>query len=121
MAEPFDPYYQWLGIPPEDHPPNHYRLLGIKWFEDNPEVIAAAVDRQVMHLRTYQIGNYSEVSQRLLGEVIAAKLCLLNPKKKADYDQALLEGDLQKSIDLEKAGRGSTFGPQLEALFAEAE
>ncbi len=26
MAD-FDPYYQWLAIPPKDQPPNHYRLL----------------------------------------------------------------------------------------------
>ena len=32
MAESFDPYESWLGIPPEDQPPNHYRLLGLKPF-----------------------------------------------------------------------------------------
>ena len=30
MAANFDPYYKWLGIPPEEQPPNHYRLLGIQ-------------------------------------------------------------------------------------------
>jgi hypothetical protein len=25
----FDPYHVWLGIPPHEQPPNHYRLLGI--------------------------------------------------------------------------------------------
>ena len=25
----FDPYRKWLGIPPQEQPPNHYRLLGI--------------------------------------------------------------------------------------------
>ena len=44
VPESFDPYYQWLGIPPEEQPANHYRLLGIKWFEDNIDVIAAADD-----------------------------------------------------------------------------
>ena len=121
MAEPFDPYYQWLGIPPEEQPPNHYRLLGIKWFEDNADVISAAVDRQMLHLRTYQIGDYSDVSQRLLNEVISAKLCLLDPKRKAAYDQWLLEGDLEKSIETQKASKTADFGPQLESLFDEAE
>lgn len=27
MGVPFDPYHKWLGIPPKDQPPNHYRLL----------------------------------------------------------------------------------------------
>jgi hypothetical protein len=28
-----DPYDEWLGIPPKDQPPNHYRLLGLELFE----------------------------------------------------------------------------------------
>jgi hypothetical protein len=33
MAEKFDPYYTWLGIPPEDQPPAHYALPGERQFE----------------------------------------------------------------------------------------
>ena len=55
-GEPFDPYYQWLGIPPEEQPPNHYRLLGIQLFEENREVIQNAADRQMVHLRSFQNG-----------------------------------------------------------------
>jgi hypothetical protein len=29
MAADFDPYHKWLGIPPPQQPPHHYRLLGI--------------------------------------------------------------------------------------------
>jgi hypothetical protein len=29
MAGPFDPYHRWLGIPPQEQPPNHYRLLAL--------------------------------------------------------------------------------------------
>src|SRR3990167_1102827 len=86
MPEPFDPYHRWLGIPPEDQPPNHYRLLGIAPFEDQPEVIEHAADRQMAHLRTFQVGPHAAVSQRLLNEVASAKLCLLRPEKKATYD-----------------------------------
>ncbi len=89
MAEQFDPYYRWLGIPPEEQPANHYRLLGIKLFEDNPDVIEAAGDRQMGHLRTYQAGKHSQLSQKLLNEVAAAKICLLQPDKKAAYDTQL--------------------------------
>ena len=35
----FDPYYQWLGIPPKDQPPDHYRLLALERFEPNLDVI----------------------------------------------------------------------------------
>ena len=44
MTDPFDPYYTWLGIPPKDQPPNHYRLLAIERFESNADVIANAAD-----------------------------------------------------------------------------
>ena len=43
MPEKFDPYHKWLGIPPKDQPPNHYRLLGIELFESDADVIATAV------------------------------------------------------------------------------
>jgi hypothetical protein len=88
MAD-FDPYYQWLAIPPKDQPPNHYRLLGIVLFEGNPQVIENAADRQMAHLRTFQTGQHSALAQNLLNEVAAAKVCLLNLAKKAAYDQHL--------------------------------
>lgn len=89
MSEPFDPYYLWLGIPPRDQPPNHYRLLAIELFEGNPTVIASAADQRMAHLRTYQLGQHVEWSQKLLNEVAAAKVCLLDSEKKAAYDAML--------------------------------
>ena len=89
MNEAFDPYHVWLGIPPEEQPPNHYRLLGIALFEGNADVIAMAADRQMGHLRTFQSGKHSELSQRLLNKVAGAKVCLLNSAKKAAYDEQL--------------------------------
>ncbi len=91
MGQPFDPYYKWLGIPTEEQPPDHYRLLGVKIFEQDADVIQAAADQRMAHLRTYQTGKYADWSQRLLNEMSAAKICLLNPAKKSDYDQQLQE------------------------------
>ena len=42
----FDPYHNWLGIPPHEQPPNFYRLLGVVLFESTAEVIEQAADRQ---------------------------------------------------------------------------
>lgn len=53
MSENFDAYYKWLGIPPEEQPPHHYRLLGIRLFEADADVIDAAADRQMAHLQTF--------------------------------------------------------------------
>ena len=89
MSGSFDPYHVWLGIPPEEQPPDHYRLLGIPAFEGNPDVIENAADQRMAHLRTFQAGRHSAESQRLLNEVAAAKVCLLGAGRKASYDAAL--------------------------------
>lgn len=89
MAESFDPYLRWLGIRDPERPPNHYRLLGVSPFEDDPDVLSSAADRQMSHVRTFQTGPHSAESQRLLNELAAAKICLLNREKKAAYDAEL--------------------------------
>ena len=89
MPQPIDAYHQWLGIPPGEQPPNAYRLLGVRLFEADLGVIRTAADRQMLHLRTYQLGEYSDLSQRLLNEVASARARLLDPKRKAEYDRRL--------------------------------
>lgn len=88
-ATTFDPYYKWLSIPPHEQPPNHYRLLGVALFEEDPEVIAAAADRQMGHIKSYTNGRYASHSQRLLTELAKARICLLNAERKASYDAQL--------------------------------
>jgi len=89
MGPSFDPYHKWLGIPAEEQPPNLYRLLGIKPFEADPDVIQAAADQRMLHLRSYQTGKHADMSQRLLNAIATANVCLLNPAKKAAYDRQL--------------------------------
>ncbi|HTN76192.1 MAG TPA: hypothetical protein VL096_13135 [Pirellulaceae bacterium] len=91
MSEAFDPYRKWLGIAPHEQPPHHYRLLGIAPFEDDPDVIQNAADRQMAHLRTYQGGKNGALSQKILNEISVANLTLLDPAKKAAYDAKLQE------------------------------
>lgn len=91
MAEQFDPYRKWLGIPVQDQPPHHYRLLGLELFEADADVISNAVDGRMALIKTFQSGKYSEHSQRILNEIAAARVCLLNPAKKAEYDRQLRE------------------------------
>jgi len=91
MSAPFDPLYKWLGIPPEEQPPHYYRLLGIRPFEANADVIEGAADRQMAYLRTFQTGPNVGYAQELLNHVAAAKVCLLTPHKKAQYDAWLAQ------------------------------
>jgi len=85
----FDPYHKWLGIPPAEQPPHHYRLLGIAPFEPDLDVIEAAADRQMTYVRQCATGPYMKESQQLLNELSAARVCLLNPARKQAYDREL--------------------------------
>ncbi len=87
----FDAYHIWLGIAPKNQPPHHYCLLGIELFEQSADAIANAADQRMAHLRSFQTGRHSALSQKLLNQVAAAKVCLLDAAKKANYDQALRE------------------------------
>lgn len=97
----FDPYYQWLGIPAKDQPANHYRLLGVELFEDNLDVIERASDRQTFHVQKYQTGQHAQHAARLLCELDAARLCLLDVNQKQKYDEQLRteSGDVDESLD----------------------
>lgn len=89
MSESFDPYRKWLGILPEEQPPNHYRLLGVPLYESDPDVIENAVHRQMSYVRTFQTGKHAAESQKLLNELAGAKICLLSRSKKKAYDDSL--------------------------------
>lgn len=85
----FDPYRKWLGIPPKDQPPNHYRLLGLELFEADLDVIEGAADRAMGFIRQYQSGEHAALAAKLLNEVATARLCLLKPATKSGYDAKL--------------------------------
>jgi hypothetical protein len=105
MPDNFDAYFKWLGIPPEEQPPNHYRLLAIPLLVDDATVIEHAADQRMAHLRSFQTGKHSALSQRLLNEVSAARVCLLNPKKKAAYDDQLRQAlQAQQAAGADVAG-----------------
>lgn len=93
--ENYDAYHLWLGIPPEEQPPSHYRLLGVRLFEQNVEVIRNAADRQRSHVKRLGINQYEKLGQDLLNEIEAAKICLLRPEKRQVYDERL-RAELQR-------------------------
>jgi hypothetical protein len=89
MSKQFNPYHSWLGIPAEEQPPNHYRLLGIPLFETNEDVIQNGLDQRMAHIKSFANGRHGAVSQRLLTELSQAGVCLLRAEKKQVYDQQL--------------------------------
>lgn len=100
QIDDYDAYHLWLGIPPEEQPPSHYRLLGLRLFEQNIEVIRNAADRQRTHVKRLGVNQYQQRGQELLNEIEAAKICLLRPEKREIYDEQLRTVLLGRTADL---------------------
>lgn len=88
-SDEFDPYQQWLGIPPTVRPIDYYTLLGVERFCDDRQRIEQAAEQRMRLLRTYQTGPRGVYTQKLLNEITQARLRLLDAKKKAEYDERL--------------------------------
>jgi hypothetical protein len=88
-TEMFDPYWEWLEIPPEDQPPNFYRLLGLDDFEDDLAAIDAAAKKTTAYLHPMAAGPNRESVQQLLSEVAKARRTLLGSDAKQAYDDSL--------------------------------
>lgn len=84
-----DFYKEWLGIPEGPRPPDHYELLRVVRFEDDPDKIRAHYKKLNAHVRKYATGQYSVQSQELLNEMAKAMLCLTDSERKRDYDESL--------------------------------
>lgn len=85
----FDVYHQWLGIPPDQRPPTHYQLLGVAPFECDLDVIRSAAERQAQHVRRRARGEFVEIGQDLLNEIVDAKLCLINESRREAYNLSI--------------------------------
>jgi hypothetical protein len=85
----FDPYDQWLGIPPGEQPPDHYRLLGVASFESDAERIEAAADERMRVVCKHLTGPHAELTHALLAELAAARDCLMSLQARSVYDGQL--------------------------------
>lgn len=84
-----DVYKEWLGIPEDQRPPDHYQLLRLVQFEDDIEKIRKYYKKLNAHVRKYASGTYSQQSQALLNELAKAMLCLTDEELKQEYDRSL--------------------------------
>ncbi|MBQ17488.1 MAG: hypothetical protein CMJ65_10220 [Planctomycetaceae bacterium] len=89
MSELFDPYHKWLGIPADQQPVDHYRLLGVAQFESDPDVIEAAANQRTSYLRDKSSGEHVKLAEQLSNEILLARRCLLNQEQKQEYDEQL--------------------------------
>ena len=89
----FDPYATWLGIPADRRPPTFYDLLGVALDEPDPAAIEQAALRRMSKVRQHQIGPHSDLSQEILSELARARLILMDPDRRTDYDATLRARD----------------------------
>jgi hypothetical protein len=82
-----DAYSKWLEIPEHRRPPTYYQLLGVAPSELDPNVIAAAAERQLERLRPHVLGPGGDECRRLEQEVVQARNTLLDPLARQRYDQ----------------------------------
>ena len=99
MINTFDPYEKWLGIRQDEI--DHYRLLGIKRFEGDARVINTAADQRMRLVKSMQNGPHCEATQDLLNEIAKARVCLLDERKRCQYDKQLAGKWGQETIDEE--------------------
>ena len=91
MADAFDPYQEWLGISPFEPPPNHYRLLGLRLFEDSEDVIQQTVIRLMARIKGLAAEHPESLVRRVVADLKTARDCLVNPETRAVYDLQLRE------------------------------
>ncbi len=103
MAQEFDAYHKWLGIPPDEQPPNHYRLLALADYEADLDVIEAAANQRMSYVRECATGPHSALSQQILNHISTARIELLQPNTKAKYDAKLKEAEKSDNLEQQDA------------------
>jgi hypothetical protein len=111
MQDGFDPYQQWLGIPPAEHPPDHYRLLGLPAFTGDRATISRAAQARIAQVRLADAGRQPELAERLVAELTLARQTLLDPPRKATYD-AILRGARIAATAAEPASNVAAVDPR---------
>jgi hypothetical protein len=89
MTKTIDVYRDWLKIADAERPLNHYQLLRLKKFEDDPAKVRANYRAMNTHVRKFAGGEYAQQSQDLLNELAKSMLCLTDKRRKGEYDASL--------------------------------
>lgn len=116
MNRAFDPYEQWLGIPPGPRPPDHYRLLGVAPFDENAQRLHEQTMQRMSQVRKYQMGPQGEHALRLVQEISRAFDVLSDPARKAAYDGQLRSAATIEDVPRQPARRPESSGDPIQRL-----
>jgi curved DNA-binding protein CbpA len=84
LADDFHPYREWLGL--TSRTPDYYELLALPASTADPQQIAAAAERATTKVRSFRPGPHARAWSQLLDEIQAARECLCDPARRAEYD-----------------------------------
>lgn len=108
MADAFNPYSEWLGLPADQTEPNHYQLLCLPPFEGDAARIATAADRAMSRVRGFRPGANARAWSKLLDELLLAKGKLLDLDRKSEYDAELRESGVSEKTEPSAATPANT-------------
>jgi hypothetical protein len=93
MMADFDPYWEWLRIPPPHRPPSACQLLGLEPDVRDEERIFDAAARRYEYVRRYVLSPHGHHAQRILGELTQAvvSLTVLQQLAVAEEAEVVLE------------------------------
>ncbi|MGI9470249.1 MAG: hypothetical protein ACR2NZ_01870 [Rubripirellula sp.] len=117
-----NPLETWLGIPPEEQPPNLYRLLGLADFESDRETIQSAQACTLEKLNSHSLTSCPPDLDAIKDQVSAAARVLLHEPQKLAYDTQLrdrLRADAKPPIGSRKACESNNT-PQRHGALMEA-
>jgi len=75
----------WLGLPPGDWPPDHYRLLGLQPGEADGARIEQQVHERLEVVRRYQLLHPDLVTEAM-NRLAQAYVCLTDPEARRSYE-----------------------------------
>jgi len=87
-----DFYTKWLDVLPGPRPPDYYTLLGVEVFCRDLDAIEQATRRQLTRLDDFALHpdrKTRDAVQNMMNEVARARVDLVNPQRRLDYDRQL--------------------------------
>jgi len=81
--------HEWLAIPAEEQPADHYRLIGASRFEADMNIIVSCAEQRLRFLRQFDSEEHRAIAGEVTGLVEAARNTLLSPTSKRNYDASL--------------------------------
>src|SRR4051812_13144324 len=79
----------WLGLKPDEWPPDHYRLLGLQAGEGDTALIEQRIHERLDTVRCYQMLHPDQATEAM-NRLAQAFVCLTEPAAKKLYDASLL-------------------------------